>query len=274
VTGTSQAAGILGHARSSSVLIENCTNKGVVTSTYTAADGGTSYAAGIFGSTPTADGHYCMVRIVKCLNEGNVTSKNSSAAGIAGYVWCGGQNGNYIFGSVIDCVNKGDVQAGSFASQLFAYTNDTRTMEEGQKQNTTITGVGLGTVSRCAEAKREPTQFYDAFVGLSSSTKGANYNINVILSDADTPDWFTYAESDDYKDNRSAFSNRPDTLQLVSAADAAAASAAIANLGYQAPAAPSDPTAPTTGDTAVWFAVAGVVALIGMAAAFRTCKQR
>ncbi|MBQ6235652.1 MAG: hypothetical protein IJK54_07005, partial [Clostridia bacterium] len=273
ITGTIQAAGILAHARSSNVVIENCTNKGVILSTYTAANGGTSDAAGIFGSTANSGGHYCMVTISKCVNEADVTSKNARAAGIAGYVWCGAQGDKYLFSQVVDCVNKGNIQAGSFGSQFTAYTNDTKNME-GAKQNTTMTGVGLGTVSRCPEAQREEAKFYDCFVGVSSAGTGSNYNIDVKLADKDTPDWLTYAEDNadhpEYVNNRLAFSAKPDSLKVVSAAEAEAAAKALGQIGYVAPQS-TNPSQPT-GDTAVWVLVIAGVSLLGMGIALKARK--
>ena len=99
-----------------------------------------------------------MVIVSKCVNEGDVTSKNNRAAGIVAYVWCGGQNDNYPHAEITDCVNKGNISGGSFVSQMLAYTNDTKAMAEGEKQVTTIKGIGTGTVARSSEASRDAEQ--------------------------------------------------------------------------------------------------------------------
>ena len=269
VTGTSQAAGILAHARSGNVVIENCTNKGVILSTYTAANDGTSDAAGIFGSTASSGGHYCLVTVSKCVNEADVTSKNARAAGIVGYVWCGGQGDNYLFSQVLDCINKGNIKGGSFVSQFTAYTNDTKDME-GAKQSTTMTGVGLGTTGRCEEAKRTVEQFYDAFVGVSSASTGANYNIDVYL--ADSIDYVAYSEGTET--NRIPIADKPEGLRIVAAAEAETAARALGTIGYKAPAAPSDPgtTPVVTGDTAVIVMIVAAVSLLGMGIALKARK--
>ena len=274
ITGTSQTAGILAHARSSNVVIQNCTNKGTIISTYTAANGGTSDAAGIFGSTHGSDGHYCMVTISKCVNEADVTSKNARAAGIVGYVWCGGQGDNYLFARIIDCVNKGNIAGGSFVSQMMCYTNDAKNMD-GAKQNTFIKGVGLGSVARAAETKRDADKTYLCFIGLSSSAYSVNYDVDVKLVDTDKTTLYSYAEDDKYDANRVKIENKPDGLQFVSAADAEAAAAAFGEIGYKAPAAPSDPgttdpgTTVITGDVAVAVMIVAAVSLLGMGIALK-----
>jgi hypothetical protein len=273
VTGTSQAAGILAHARSSKVIIESCTNKGTILSTYTAGNSGTADAAGIFVATHGKDGHYCMVEISKCVNEGDVTSKNARAAGIAGYVWCGGQNDVYLFSTVTDCVNKGNIKGGSFVSQFTAYTNDTKNME-GAKQLTTMTGVGLGTVARCPEAQREEAKCYLAFVGVASASTGANYNIDVKLADVDKTEWVSYSEGTEA--NRIKIADKPDGLQFVTAAEAqAAADALLPTIGYQVQQAadPGTTTPVVTGDGIVWVAVVAAVSVLGMAVALKAGKN-
>ena len=270
VTATTQTAGILAYGLGSNVTIENCTNSATILETYK-ADGsqGSSQACGIFGATQSKSGYYCIVNISKCLNEGDITSVNGHGGGIAGYVWCGGYNGTYMFAVLTDCVNKGMVKGGSFASQFLTYTNDTKNME-GEKQPTTVTGVGLGNVGRSAEATRTEDKFYASFVGLSSSDKAANYNVDVKVADTDVSTYFAYSEGTEA--NRVPIANAPAGYQIVSVADAEAAAAAIELLGYQAPEIPEPDDNPTTGDTAVWFALAGAVALLGTAVAFKACK--
>ncbi len=282
VTGTSQTAGILAHGRSSNVIIENCTNKGTIISTYTAANGGTSDAAGIFGSTAGSGGHYCMVIVSKCVNEGDVTSKNNRAAGIVAYVWCGGQNDNYPHAEITDCVNKGNISGGSFVSQMLAYTNDTKAMAEGEKQVTTIKGIGTGTVARSSEASRDADKTYLSFVGCSSASpeRTTNYNIDVKLADSDKTVWYAYAEPTtdhpEYVDNQVKIANKPDGLQFVTAAEAEAAARALGEIGYKAPAAPSDPGTGTgtvvTGDTAVIVMIVAAVSLLGVGIALKARK--
>ena len=273
VTATTQTAGILAYGLGSNVTIENCTNSATIFETYRSGGSqGSSQACGIFGATQSKDGYYCIVNISKCLNEGDITSVNGHGGGIAGYVWCGSYNGTYMYAVLTDCVNTGMVKGGSFASQFLTYTNDTKNMD-GAKQPTTVTGVGLGNVGRAAEATRTEDKFYASFVGLSSSDKAANYNVDVKVANTDSSTYFAYSEGTEA--NRVPIADAPAGYQIVTVEAAQAAKAAIAQLGYQAPAAPSQGgDNPTTGDAAVWFAIAGAVALLGVAVTVKVCKSR
>ena len=287
VTGSSQVGGILAHGRSSLVTISNCTNKGKILSTYR-KDGtgayvlnssgnkqGTSDASGIFGSTAGSDGHYCVVLISKCLNEGDVTSDNARASGICSYVWCGNQGDNYPHAEVTDCVNKGNIAGGSFVSQIVTYTNDTKDMG-GAKQSTKVGGVGLGTVSRAADTLRDADKTYLSIVGVSSAATALNYDFNLVLSNTDKSTWVSYSEGTE--GNRHPISELPDTIKIVTPEEAETAAKALGagasgTIGYVAPSDPSQGgSTVVTGDTAVIVMIVAAVSLLGMGIALKARK--
>ncbi len=266
IEGTSQAAGILAHARHADVYIKNTTNKGKVTAIFQ-ADGksGGSDAAGIFGTTDSnSDNKYfSMLFIDRCVNEGDVEAYANRAAGMAGYVWCGGNNGLYMHSEITNCVNKGKITGGSFVSQFLAYTNDATDAGEGNKQPTKIQGVGLGSLERSSHTAREAEKTYFAIVGLSSSAKGANYDYDLTLADSDKSNWVAYPEGTEA--NRIPMeTGKPDTIKIVSATEAQAAAAALGAIGYKAPVTP-----PATGDAMVWVVVVALVSVLGMGIAVK-----
>ncbi|MBQ2512570.1 MAG: hypothetical protein II534_04425, partial [Clostridia bacterium] len=282
VTGTTYVGGILGHARSAKVVIESCTNKGEIKAVYDNAEkksGGKNDAGGIFGSTGSDNStstaaatkwYPCDLFIRKCINEGNVTCENGRAAGILSYSWCGGRNGGYPHSEVTDCVNKGTITAGSFASQILAYTNDTKAMEGGAPQPTQIKNcVGLGKLQRSATAAREEAKYYPVIFGLSSSKYATNYDVLLTIVENDGLGWYAYSEGTEA--NRVPLANAPaDKLFIKSAAEAEAAAKALGQIGYVAPQS-TNPSQPT-GDTAVWVLVIAGVSLLGMGIALKARK--
>ena len=108
VTGTGNAAGILGKAKSEACTIENCGNEAAVT----VAKSGGGYAGGILGNAVAA------IYVERCYNSGTVTSTGntsySRAGGIVGYMSGSGT------AKVNTCYNTGNIISDSYAAGVFA----------------------------------------------------------------------------------------------------------------------------------------------------------
>ena len=142
-----------------------------------------------------------------------------------------------------------------------AYTN--------RKENVIKNNVGLGSIIKGADSA------VVAFYAFSTADVPAELKDNVIVNDGTTH--ATYTASSGKENNVIAIdADGASALFAVKSAEDALA-AALGNIGYQAPAAPQQPQnpdpAPTTGDAAIWFAVVGAVALLGMAVAVKTVKS-
>ena len=261
ISGTSNIGGIIGLSRGNKVTISNCTNKGAVSSS-------NNDAAGIMGHAGSGD-YLSLVVITACVNDGAIsctggtvdsetgkpTSGTNCAAGIIGYVYGSGDNGRC---ELHNCLNKGAVNAKAFASQFIGYTNNVRTIIENCIGDGTITG-GV-----------------KVLVGLSSASPN-NYNFSgITLTANDSTEYLGYA---------TAAGNSGNIVSPVTAyndVEGKAGSITVngtyvqsAEWGYQAPASPSQGgDNPTTGDAAVWFAIAGAVALLGAAVTVKVCKSR
>lgn len=101
VSGTSDAGGIVGYAKSGAVTIENCGNEAVVTST-----GG--YAGGVLGKT------FAAATIEKSYNSGTITS-GERAGGIAGFA--GGSSGSM---TITNCYNIGTIVSSGYAAGIYS----------------------------------------------------------------------------------------------------------------------------------------------------------
>jgi len=268
ITGTSNVGGIIGLSRGIKVTITNCTNKGAVTSTGDDAGGIMAHAG--------ASNYLSLAVLTACVNEGPVTctggtvdaetgkptDKTNNAAGILGYVYGSGENGRC---ELHNCLNKGAINAKAFASQLLGYTNNQRTIIENC--------IGDGTIAGGVKV----------LVGLSSKS-ALEYDISgVILTANDSTEYLSYA---------TAAANSGNIVSPVTAYNEQEGKAGSITVlgtynqnpewGYQAPVDPTqggDPTPggddnPTTGDSAVWFALAGAVALLGAAVTIKVCKSR
>ena len=109
VSGTSNAAGILARAKTTTCTIESCGNEAAVT--VIKSSGG--YAGGIVGTAVTT------VTITECCNSGAIVSDGngySRAAGIAGYLSGSGTI------TVTDCYNTGNVTSSGYAAGVHAAT--------------------------------------------------------------------------------------------------------------------------------------------------------
>ncbi len=273
-SGRDQAAGIVAYHNSHDVTLVNCTNTGTITADTNASTKIT--VAGIFanhGQNETVG--VGVIKAIGCVNSGELITndvedatlhaKEKYAAGIIAYVW-----GNATQYPVIEnCVNTGNINNAyiDFSGQLLGYSNTVKV---------TITGsVGTGTIT---PAEGGYTSFVGANkVNVTEMTITGNKIVN-----ADGTVWYGYAKTDGYEKIAIAEAGN-EHVEFVSADAAKNAIGALGEIGYKAPAA-SDPvgyiapgsgtSTPTTGDTAIWFAVVGAVALIGMAVAVKTVKSR
>lgn len=101
VSGTSDAGGIVGFAKSGTVTVENCGNEAAVTST-----GG--YAGGMLGRT------FAAATIEKSYNSGAITSAER-AGGIAGFAT--GSNGTM---TITNCYNIGTITSSDYAAGIYS----------------------------------------------------------------------------------------------------------------------------------------------------------
>ncbi len=273
---TTQAAGILAHIRGCNVAISYCTNKGAVTSGFSSGTSGSSDAAGILGSTGGEKGYYAMITVDRCDNYGAVSSANARAAGIIGYVWCGNYSSNYLFAKVTNCVNRGAVSGGSFVSQIFAYTNDTRNTDEGTIKDTAIKDcVGLGSVSRSTITTRVEEKYYGSVLGFSSATVPENYDVKLTLVENDGTKYFSYTETAaNAVSIMELGTQRAGLVTIATAAQAEAAAAALGLVGYTAPVIETPVVDdPATGDSILFVALAALVSVLGMGVAFKARKD-
>ncbi len=269
VSGEKTIGGIAGYARSCTITIDGCTNKGAVKGTNGDVAGICS-GSSVY-STDKTNSKYnwgnSNVRIKNCVNEGDVESAKGRAAGMCAYVWAGtGADSVSTDVQIFNNINKGTIKGTTNLSQIMAYTN--------RKENVIKNNVGLGSIVKGADSA------VVAFYAFSTADVPTELKDNVIVNDGTTHATYTASSG---KENNVIAIDADGASALVavkSAEDALAAAAALGNIGYQAPAAPQQPQnpdpapAPTTGDATIWFAVAGAVALLGMAVAVRTVKSR
>lgn len=202
-------------------FIKNCKNTGAIYST--------SKAGGIIGEAkgPT-------VNIVSCVNEGEVTSSNGYAAGIAAYVGTSkylvtlnitncvntgkismtkaSPSGDitknaagiagYVYGSgtnglcrINKCINLGTIHSTFFASQLLGYSNNAN--------NEIKNSIAAGKVIAHNGSKK----FLPVVFGLSGLDP-LKYKIsNNYYLENDGTEWFSYATADSNKANRVSLSD-------------------------------------------------------------------
>lgn len=105
--------GIAGSVEGNTIIFENCTNNGKITSNYRA--GGMAGCIGSAAPTVTANA----TRIVtKCTNNGEIVSAKQ-AAGVAAYAYA-----SWTYGpSVTYCVNTGNITGGTQVAGLIGYMN-------------------------------------------------------------------------------------------------------------------------------------------------------
>ena len=119
------AAGIIAHARSSTVNITGCVNEGKITSE-------SSNAAGIAANIGTYTEpyfYYVTLNITNCVNTGDIYMTAASpsgnitknAAGIAGYVY---GDATTALCRINRCINLGTIYSTFYASQLLGYSNN------------------------------------------------------------------------------------------------------------------------------------------------------
>lgn len=195
VSSSTQAGGIIGHARSATINIAYCVNEGNITSNNGQAAG---IAANV-GSTKKVtekddDGNdaevtkYMLVtlNVTNCVNTGNVTMKATSlkstdtklASGIVGYVFGSGKVG---FCRIDKCINLGTVSSTWFASQLLGYSNSTK--------NTLKNSIAAGKVEKYNNATKAMTVVF----GLSNA-KSANYPVsNLYYLENDGTEYYSYS---------------------------------------------------------------------------------
>lgn len=140
VTGTSNAAGILARAKTTTCTIESCGNEAVVN----VIKSGGGYAGGILGYAITS------TTVTNCYNSGAVTSKSntsdSRASGIVGYL---SGNGSV---KITTCYNTGKVTSDGYAAGAFGgYGGPSLTVSDcyntGSISNTNKSKAGAFTTS-------------------------------------------------------------------------------------------------------------------------------
>lgn len=140
VSGTSNAAGILARAKTTTCTIESCGNEAAVT--VIKSSGG--YAGGILGHAITS------TTVTKCYNNGAVTSKGntsySRASGIVGYLSGNGP------AKITTCYNTGKVTSDGYAAGAFGgYGGPSLTVSDcyntGSISNTNKSKAGAFTTS-------------------------------------------------------------------------------------------------------------------------------
>jgi len=150
----------------------NCVNNGKL-------EGG-NRAGGIFGnsSQPKESAVQGKVIVKNCINTADVTSTNSSAGAVGGYMWASA--GHFVF--IDGFVNTGKITAKTFASQFFGYTNSAST--------TLQNAVGAGSVAGSTDTT------YLTVHGLSSANASAYVTKNVYLVEDDGTKYYSYTETE------------------------------------------------------------------------------
>lgn len=271
-SGRDQAAGIMAYNNGGPTTYENCTNTGKI-SNVTNQTGKAGQAAGIQGNhgNHEVSGGAAVDTFINCVNTGEIccgtdTSKNNYAGGIAAYIY--GTSTSY--GVFENCVNTGVIHRIKWASQIVCYTNTPKT--------TAKNCVGMGSIVDDAGALENAPA---VFVGYSSADiDGYAFEGNKLV-EGDGTQYYCYSQTDGKA--KTLLAEAPaDKLTVVTAAaakeaadalQAGATSAAGLNktvaVGYVAPSAGGNPT---TGDAAIWFAVIGAVAVLGMGVALKARK--
>lgn len=264
-SGRDQAGGIVAYHNGGAITFTNCENTGKIYMDMTATDKA-GKGAGILGSSGQSKID-TPITFNGCLNSGEIcpgvnSGKDNQTAGICAYIYGTGKQ----YGVFENCVNTGKINRFKYASQIMCYTNTPMT----QVKNC----IGTGTIVDVAE----PTEYPSVFISFSSADF-SQYTIegNKLVA-GDGTNYYTYTASQ--TDYQTLLTAAPATAVEIVAADAAAAAIAALNVGasgnlgasaaagYVAPGAP----APTTGDSAVWFAVVGAVAVLGMGVALKARK--
>ena len=234
-----------------------------------------------------------------CVNNGEIIGGGNYAGGILGYVY--GQNkiedrAWYQYATVTNCTNKGKItglknidpialfnadatknpgaNAATYTSQFIGYTNANCTVIKDNIGAGEIVNVnddykvifGLSSAdaaeyqvsgNKVIEGTKNFSYACDAY-----AKDGSNYTLNLTTStDAETG---VTTVTGDRSYNRIALTaDLADKVQVLTAAQMDAL---------------LNPTqggsTPTTGDAAIWFAVVGAVALLGMAVAVKTVKSK
>ena len=210
------AAGIIGHARSSTVYITGCINEGKITSEGSNAAGiaanigaiktyeikdekGNSIIDEETGKAVTKDWfYYVTLNITNCVNTGEISMTAASpsgtinAAGIAGYVYGAATT---ALCRINKCINLGTIYSTFYASQLLGYSNNAN--------NEIKNSIAAGKV----EKYNNSSNFLPVVFGLSSA-KPLNFKIsNNYYLENDGTEWFSYATADSNKGNRKSLSD-------------------------------------------------------------------
>ena len=291
-----------------SFLFDKCVNNGKLSiATDEAVTSG--YIGGISAGTGTAEftasdsdpkkPTYAVYTFDGCVNNGEIVAGGNYAGGILGYVY--GQNkiegrAHYQYAVVTNCTNKGKItglknidpialfnadatknpgaNAATYTSQFIGYTNANCTVIKdsigaGEIVNVNddykvIFGLSSATAAeyqvsgnKVIEGTKNFSYACDAY-----AKDGSNYTLNLTTStDAETG---AVTVTGDRSFNRIPLTaDLADKVQVLTAAEMNA----LLNPSQGG-------STPTTGDAAIWFAVVGAVALLGMAVAVKTVKSK
>ena len=210
------AAGIIGHARSSTVYITGCINEGKITSEGSNAAGiaanigaiktyeikdekGNSIIDEETGKAVTKDWfYYVTLNITNCVNTGEISMTKASpsgtinAAGIAGYVYGAATT---ALCRINKCINLGTIYSTFYASQLLGYSNNAK--------NEIKNSIAAGKV----EKYNNSAKFLPVVFGLSGANpRDFKISNNYYLKE-DGTEWFSYATADSNAANRVSLSD-------------------------------------------------------------------
>lgn len=187
---TSEAGGIIGVAKGSTVNIVSCVNEGKITSE-------TNYAAGIAANIG-AKNYLVTLNITNCVNTGKISmtkaspSEKVNAAGIAGHVYGSGTDG---LCRINKCINLGTVYSTFYASQLLGYSNNSN--------NEIKNSIAAGKVEKYNNSKK----FLPVVFGLSKA-KPLDFKMsNNYYLENDGTEWFSYATAESNAANRVSLSD-------------------------------------------------------------------
>ena len=187
---TSEAGGIIGVAKGSTVNIVSCVNEGKITSE-------TNYAAGIAANIG-AKNYLVTLNITNCVNTGKISmtkaspSEKVNAAGIAGHVYGSGTDG---LCRINKCINLGTIYSTFYASQLLGYSNNAK--------NEIKNSIAAGKV----EKYNNSAKFLPVVFGLSGANpRDFKISNNYYLKE-DGTEWFSYATADSNAANRVSLSD-------------------------------------------------------------------
>ncbi|MBO7359663.1 MAG: hypothetical protein J6V48_00910 [Clostridia bacterium] len=227
-----------------SLVITNCENSGTITATL--------YSAGIAGKSGTvqADGKYYFENCTntgEIILQGNVV-KTGGASGIVGYLY-GGSTGNGVVGckslgnvTVKDTTTTYTADVNSVAAAgLISYVNGAATFIKDNVVTGTITNLMTPIADDATEGGLKAAQILCVQLFYNKSTDGIG------------PD---YASGNKVKEIEGA------VYEI------------NAQYGPSYTFITEEQQSATTGDAAIWFAVVGAVALLGMGVAVKTVKSR